>query len=351
MNLIGNRETKSVTVWGRVKTALRCIVHKKERKVWLRSFRIWQHRPHQVAPMGTESHQCASCGTEFRGNYCPRCGQSYKVGRFSFTNAMMHFLDVWGVGNRSMFRTLRDMIFRPGYMIRDYLRGMQSAYFPPFAMFFLFASAYLLVEQGLSLDPDAETESESPIEVMFNFKDSVTQETQSISLLDLATRELADDSDPETDSLRAALQTETKAPASPHKKKIDLHMGKYLTMVKSFVKSNESTFSLLSLILFSVPMFFFFRKTPQIDKLHFSEFIVALVYTANTFTLFSMAGTLFHLRLLKWLAILMIFITLKQLTGYSKRRVLGYLFLSTLISFTIFLVLLISACVLVYEVA
>ena len=50
------------------------------------------------------------------------------MGRFSFKKALLLFLDVWGIGNRSMFRSLRDLMFRPGYMIRGYLRGMQSAY-------------------------------------------------------------------------------------------------------------------------------------------------------------------------------------------------------------------------------
>jgi hypothetical protein len=49
------------------------------------------------------------------------------VGRFSFKKAALLFLDVWGVGNRSMFRSIRDLMLRPGFVIRDYLSGMQSA--------------------------------------------------------------------------------------------------------------------------------------------------------------------------------------------------------------------------------
>ena len=87
-------------------------------------FREWQQQPHQVAPLSEAFHNCATCGTHYQGNYCPRCGQSAAIGRYSAKKAFLLFLDVWGLGNRGMFRSLRDLLFRPGYMIRDYLQGM-----------------------------------------------------------------------------------------------------------------------------------------------------------------------------------------------------------------------------------
>ena len=116
-----------------------------------RRYQEWMLHPHQVAPLSEEMHQCATCDTCYEGNYCPRCGQSAKIGRYSFKNAFLLYLDVWGLGNRGMFRTLRDLIVRPGYMIRDYLRGMQMAYFPPFKMFFLLVTLSLLVDTGLNI--------------------------------------------------------------------------------------------------------------------------------------------------------------------------------------------------------
>ena len=75
-----------------------------------RRFREWEQQPHEVAPLSENEHECATCGTHFEGNYCPRCGQSAKIGRYSFKKALLLFLDVWGVGNRGMFRSLRDLI-------------------------------------------------------------------------------------------------------------------------------------------------------------------------------------------------------------------------------------------------
>ena len=50
-----------------------------------------------------------------------------------------------------MRHSIRDLLLRPGYMIRDYLQGMQMAYFPPFKMLFLLTALSLLVESGMNI--------------------------------------------------------------------------------------------------------------------------------------------------------------------------------------------------------
>lgn len=302
------------------------IINKRKRGIWLRSFRIWQHRPHRVDPMSYESHECASCGTTFVGNYCPRCGQSAGIGQFSFTNTIQLFLNVWGFGNRSMFRSIRDLILRPGYMIRDYLRGMHSAYFPPFEMFFIMATVSLLVESGFV--PDKKHKEESAIEVMIDDNESkkILQE---------------EGIDPNSDVVISIKNNQKVLKGLRH----------YTSAFFEFYKSNPTVSHLFTMILLSVPMFFFFRTTPNIERLRFSEFVVALVYISNSYSIFSIAGHLLGSRILKLMAIMMILITLKQLTGYSKRRVLVYMMLTVIISFVSVLALTAAALYAVYLLA
>lgn len=82
-------------------------------------YKEWKLQPHQVAPLSDEQHECATCGTRYDGNYCPRCGQSAKIGRYSFKNAFLLFLDVWGLGNRGMFRSIRDWS-QPSFLLSFY---------------------------------------------------------------------------------------------------------------------------------------------------------------------------------------------------------------------------------------
>lgn len=283
---------------------MKLLLDKQKRTVWYRAFRIWQHRPHVVAPLSETKHVCASCGTSFQGNYCPRCGQVANVGRFSFKKAFLNFIDVWGIGNRGMFRSIRDLILRPGYMIRDYLSGMQSAYFPPFKMFFLLAALSLVVDQGFSLNLEEETQ------------DMEAYNTEQVS-----------------DQKASGQRVNGEATDAP----IAMSGLKVMKMMNVLRKKNPAVFSLLTLAFFSLPLYIFFRKSPNIPDLKYPEFLVALVYTSNTYSIYSIVGRLLSSELIKLLAVIMIFVALKQFSGFTKHRVLGYIilaFIFALASFT-----------------
>lgn len=312
--------------------ALSYISDKGKRAVLLRAFHIWQRKPHEVAPLSEISHECASCGTIFNGNFCPRCGQSAKVGRFSFKKAFLLFLDVWGVGNRGMFRSLRDLMFRPGYMIRDYISGMQSAYFPPFKMFFLLAALSLVVAHGFSLGSDGDETKTDVNEKMEAVKQEMKQVKQEVSdEISLGNKSFQVTMD--TDNLDSPLLNKSHG---------------FFKMMNTLRKNNPAIFSLLSLVIFSLPLFFFFRSTPTIPDLRYSEFIVALVYTSNMYSIYSIAGNLLNSSILKVIAFLMVFVALKQFSGYSKRRVLWYLMLTVLFSLVIVVALAASGVYIAY---
>lgn len=107
-----------------------------------RKFRAWvlhiEHRQKNDTPSvyvrDNASHVCKHCGSEYTGAYCPKCSMPARWRRFNWKLLFLNFMDIWGLGNRPMFRTIRDLFWRPGYMIKDYLRGHQLSYFPPFKM-------------------------------------------------------------------------------------------------------------------------------------------------------------------------------------------------------------------------
>ena len=117
----------------------------------IQQFRAWQERPREVAPMSTEEHECLNCQEHYTGSYCPRCGQAASTSRFSMKVAAENFAEAYGMGERGMFRTIRDLILRPGQLILDYLRGRRASYFAPFKMYFLLAAVSLLVTHGLNI--------------------------------------------------------------------------------------------------------------------------------------------------------------------------------------------------------
>lgn len=303
--------------------ALTYILDSKKRPIWWRAFRQWQRRPPTLAPLAETHHHCASCGDEYQGNYCPRCGQSGQVGRFSFKKALMLFLDVWGMGNRSMFRSLRDLILRPGYLIRDYISGMQSAYFPPFKMFFVLAALAVLVEHGCSMTP---TDSGANLENGQVVVEQVDVDDDDDNQVATST-EL---SNPEDSTMTIKVHGKVVEP------KMYQQGLKFAQFMDSLREKNPTIFALFSLLLFSWPLFFFLRRSPTIPDLRFSEFVVALVYTSNTYSIFSIAGKMLSSSLLAILALIMVFVALKQFSGYSMKRLLGYIILTAIISFIVF---------------
>ena len=299
---------------------------KQKCRTWLQDFRTWQQKPYEVKPLSNEQHTCSTCGTQFTGNYCPRCGQSSIVGRFSFKKATLLFLDVWGLGNRGMFRSIRDLMFRPGYMIRDYLSGMQSAYFPPFKMFFLLAAFSLVVEHGLDLGLYGDREQTGNQQKKEQVENSTKEEKEVKS--ETSKKEKIDD-----------FENKYFKDKDGNYKPATIALVKFVLMLDSLNDKNPALFSLLTLILLTVPLFFFFRSSPNIPDLRYSEFIVALTYTSNCYSIYSIAGNLLDCGLLRFLAYLMVFISLRQLSGFSKSRLFGYIVLTVIISITVLVLL------------
>lgn len=115
-------------------------------KAWHRWFHRRQEQP--VAPVQWDEteHECVHCHYKYKGRLCPQCGMSSTLNRFTLKRLLTNFLDIWGLGSRPMFQSMLDLLWRPGYMIRDYLRGHHLSYFPPFKMLIvlIFLTAILM---------------------------------------------------------------------------------------------------------------------------------------------------------------------------------------------------------------
>lgn len=253
-------------------------------------FKEWQIKPYEVAQFTTEKHECATCHTEFHGNYCPRCGQKSTIGRYSFKTAFLTFLDVWGLGNRGMFRTIRDLLLRPGYMIRDYLSGMQMAYFPPFKMFFLVITLSVLVDSGLN------------IRMTNTLNNTFTTTTK-------------EDVSKEPDQ---ALND------NDSKKKLELKILDKIDKCVSWLDNNQTIVQFLLLLVLSGPMYLLFRKNKKIPDIRYSELFIAMVYITNMMTIVNIIGGFFlpGNASVKHLAYALSIIPLTQLFGYSYLKTL-----------------------------
>ena len=255
-----------------------------------KAFCEWQRRPSHIPQMTEEHHRCCTCGQEYQGSYCPCCGQSARIGRYSFKAALLLFLDVWGMGNRGMFRTLHDLILRPGYMIRDYISGMQMAYFPPFKLLFLLTALTLVVESGVNLKGENFSESDKE-QVVKESADSIAKKQADMTYND--------------------------------------HCEKLTQEIRTLAEKNSSLFWLLLLVVLSVPLYPLFRKSPAIPDLRFSVLLITLVYTCDMFAIYEIIFNFFCIPDgFDDVVYLLPAIPLKQLSGFKWWRTILYLILS-----------------------
>jgi hypothetical protein len=255
--------------------------------------------------MAEVHHRCCTCGHEYQGNYCPCCGQSARIGRYSFKNAVLLFLDVWGMGNRGMFRTLRDLILRPGYLIRDYISGMQMAYFPPFKLLFLLTALLLIVDSGVNLKGK-------------NYFANFHEKTVNM-----------DNAHTEKSKKKETTRMEQWG------KTADL----FIVKVREFREDKPAFFWLSLLFVLSLPLYLFFRKSPNIPDLRYSELLIALVYTWVMQDIYEIVLTFFGVYEgnVSEVVYLLSIIPLKQLSGFKWWRTSLYVILSYLAALAILL--------------
>jgi len=295
-----------------------------------RQFKAWQVRPREVAPMSQEEHECLNCHDHYTGSYCPRCGQPATTTRFSWKVTVASFINAYGLGERGMFRTMGNLLLRPGYLILDYLRGMRASYFAPFKMYFLLFAVSLLVTHGLNVRGEDFSFSADFESAVHEVREEEQAEKAAKAEMDASGNEKKEISD--TDRIKEVLY------------------GVFENAVH-FANKYPALNILLLLIMMSGILYFFFRRSPNIPDLHYSEFFVTLLYTTNMYTIYSIVFDFFCLEKLSSYAFFLTMIPLKQMSGFSWwRTILKFIvaLVTMLVLFILFIILgalLIGFCV------
>jgi hypothetical protein len=231
---------------------------------------------------------------------------------------------------------------------------MQAGYFSPFKMFFLLATLSLLVEHGFFYNPEAASDNTDIVSEMEAAAKGVKElreekERDSLALTSdkvetvSTTDEVATASTTDEEEINAASEADNDSISETEKihKRLDRSskdpnvqmLHKVGTMISKFADDNPALFTLILLVLFSLSLFVFFRHCPRYPNLRFSEFVAVLICSYNTYTLFMIIGTLLDSSIIKIIAILMLLVSLHQFSGYSKRRIFGYLAVTSIFWF------------------
>ncbi len=112
-------------------------------------------------PEATEECVCKNCGKHYIGYFCPQCGQKRNTRRLSFLNMIEDALSLLTNFDNGILRSITELLWRPGYMVRDYIEGKRKDYMKPLSLLFCLSTFYyvfvwLVAKDSLiSLDNDA----------------------------------------------------------------------------------------------------------------------------------------------------------------------------------------------------
>jgi hypothetical protein len=99
---------------------------------------------------------CLNCGDELlpRHRYCPGCGQDTNPKITSLGAIGKDFLENYFTFDSKLFRSLFPLLFRPGFLTEEYIRGRRARYIPPLRMYLSVSLlAFLLLALNKPVQP------------------------------------------------------------------------------------------------------------------------------------------------------------------------------------------------------
>ncbi len=126
--------------------------------MWYKRIARFRQKKENIAH---ENVSCANCETNFSGNFCPNCGQSVDTYDKPVGFVIYNFLGDFFAFDTRFFRTLIALLFKPGFLSKEYIVGRRVRYAPPFRIFVfvsfvLFLLLQIYTTRGLNTMLDTE---------------------------------------------------------------------------------------------------------------------------------------------------------------------------------------------------
>jgi hypothetical protein len=91
---------------------------------------------------------CSNCGNSAAGKFCPECGRKITTAATSFKDLVVEAAEELGGFERRLFRTLLPLLFRPGFLTREYREGRGSRFISPVRSYLLSSALYFALLLG-----------------------------------------------------------------------------------------------------------------------------------------------------------------------------------------------------------
>ncbi|MCB0487015.1 MAG: DUF3667 domain-containing protein [Cyclobacteriaceae bacterium] len=283
------------------------------------------------------SDVCLNCGARLTGLYCSECGQKNIPRRQALGELAQNFLGSFFSYESKFFRTLKKLLFRPGYLALEYNAGKRESYYHPARMYVFVSFIYFLLFFSL---PGTESQGDNIQDDDSELVDSDGSDWNfKFSTEDYDSRE-------EYDSIQATLPANKKDGWILRKmqyRSFELR-SKYQGNGKNFGKDFGSTFAenTPKILFFLLPVFALILKLLYVrHDYYYSEHLVLSIYFYNFSFVTGIITLLFSLiPFLDWLPtiafiLIMVYLLIAMKNMYRQRwpkTVLKFFLLSMIFS-------------------
>lgn len=89
--------------------------------------------------------ECENCNKSVGDayTYCPHCGQKMGLGRLNFKQLLRDLWIAFSNTDRGILLLVKQLVYRPGKVARDYISGKRKTYFNPFSYLVLMVAIAL----------------------------------------------------------------------------------------------------------------------------------------------------------------------------------------------------------------
>lgn len=94
---------------------------------------------------GRKEKDCLNCGTIVAGRYCQNCGQENVVPKETFWHMVTHFFYDITHFDSNFFTTVKDLLFKPGFLSKEYMKGKRASYLHPIRMYVFTSAIFFLL--------------------------------------------------------------------------------------------------------------------------------------------------------------------------------------------------------------
>jgi Protein of unknown function (DUF3667) len=88
---------------------------------------------------------CLNCGAEVTDRYCSHCGQENLVPKDTVFHLVQHFVSDIVHYDSKFLTTIRDLLFKPGFLTLEYLNGKRIRYLNPVRMYIFISFLFFIV--------------------------------------------------------------------------------------------------------------------------------------------------------------------------------------------------------------